>query len=143
MKGFSILEILITIAIFSILFAMGTPFLTNFTSKNTVDSSVQEYSTILERARILAVSRVEDTDWSVIVDDGDVVIFSGDDFAGRDSDLDERYQLAGKLEISTTTDYVTFNRTTGFSDAISTTTFRVSGSAVDIVVNEDGSVLIN
>jgi len=92
MRGFTLIEILITIALMAILFVIITPiqFLTLTTTR--IDRDIATGVDMARRAHVLA--RADDEPWSVFFDTDAITLFKGDDFESRDTDFDEKYTLS-------------------------------------------------
>ncbi len=77
MRGFSLVEVIVTIAIFAILVALGL-FMSFEAYRSTTRRSEREtIVSMLERARSRALANIGETSWSVCYDAGNYLIAKG------------------------------------------------------------------
>ncbi len=147
-KGFTIIELLIVIAIIGVLAYVSLPMgLTFFRSQN-VSSAREQLVELLNRARHNAILQKNDSAYGVYIDtmNGDLTSFTlyrGAAYGDNPSD-DEVYEQAPNLTISTgdsslVSGEINFSKLTGMPSATGTITIKnVNGGS-----NENRSVTID
>lgn len=123
-KGFTLIEILIAIVIFSILTAVVIADFSLFSKRSSVDQDTQEFAEVLKLAQSKALSSENSSQYGVYIDTGvspqKYVLYKGTTYATRDttqdqphwiSKLDEFYliSLGGVTEVA-------FQKITGSAD---------------------------
>lgn len=112
-KAFSLLEIMLTIAVIGILLSFSLPLSLQAIEKNEQRHSEINTILALRVAREKAVFGLEDSDWSVRIDSSSATVFIGSDYGSRDTNFDQAYNLKNVSVGSPV--IVTFARVSGFS----------------------------
>ncbi len=112
-EAFSLLEIMLTIAVIGILVSFSLPISIEVIEKNEQRNSEINVILALRVAREKAVFGLEDSDWSVRIDSSSAIVFLGDDYNNRDTNFDQIYDLKNISMGSPI--IVTFDRVTGLS----------------------------
>lgn len=99
-SGFSLLEILLVVAMITILAGIFAPVFGTLFYRNNLDIAAEKIKTDLFRAQTLAESAKDDSNWGVYVSPGLSTIFSGPNYAGRNIANDESTQLSGDITFS-------------------------------------------
>ena len=140
-RGFTLLEVLLAIAIAGMIGAIGAPILISEQTRNELDIAADGLSEALRRAQTLSQQAQNDSSWGVYVATSTVTVFSGDDYASRDSSLDENLAIASNIVVSGESEYV-FSKLAGELGSAGTTTLAtVSGEIRQVVINEKGTVM--
>lgn len=126
-KAFSLLEIMLTVAIIGTLLSLSLPFSIEIIENNAKRHSEINTILALRVAREQAVFGLQDTDWSVRVDADSATVFNGSDYALRNTDWDKVYDLKN-VSIGSPV-VVTFNKITGFSND------KVINLTIDKIIN--------
>lgn len=133
------MEMLLSVAVLSILLAVSLPLYLSFQVQNELAVSAQSTVSAMRRAVALSRASQNDAQWGVHVESGSIVMFKGDSYAVRDTDFDEIFSTAD-IAVSGVTDVV-FEKLTGFPDT--TGTLTLTGSTNDtqvITINEKGAI---
>jgi prepilin-type N-terminal cleavage/methylation domain-containing protein len=140
-KGFTLVEIILVVALIAVIGGMMVIIDPSFIAKNDVEVSGAVVTESLRRARILSTGSVDDSRWGVHIDEGSVIVFKGDSFSGRESEFDEVTAVSGDVSFSGINDVV-FGKVRGEPSVTGDITVS-SGSDYSIVisVNETGAVL--
>jgi len=98
MRGFTITELLIVIAVGIILTASAIPIYGNFAAKAHLNESATQLVQTLRTAREYSVSRYNDSAWGVFIDinlmsDDGYILYQGDSYATRDVSYDREFNL--------------------------------------------------
>ena len=91
--GFTLLEVMLSLAVVGIMSAVSVPVLSRVQTKNDLDAATRVLVQSLRRAEILAQSVDGDTSWGVSAQSGSITLFKGPSFAGRDSTYDEIFTV--------------------------------------------------
>ena len=138
-KGYTIIEILLVVAIIAIIGATSISMGTGFLTRNNLKNKTNELVSSLAVARISSISGKEDSPWGVNINSSSITLFAGTSYATRDSAFDQNFSIPSSIDISVVE--IVFNKLTGNPN--STANIVISGSGVDantVIVNEVGSV---
>lgn len=124
-SGFSLVEMLIIVAIIAILSGVVIPLFHNYQSKNDLYTSVSQITQALNRAKLLAESGKNSGAWGYNATNG--VLFAGKSYASRDASYDELYDTPSTITASGITEVV-FDQLTG----------RPSQTGSMILINDNG-----
>ena len=100
LNGFTLLEILLVIAVLGALLAFTTPAYTTFKLRNELDTSTNDVVGVLRRAQLVSKLAEEDSGWSVHLDNNQATLFKGSDFLNRDQGSDEIYTPPSSVSFS-------------------------------------------
>lgn len=138
-NGMTFLEITIVIAIMGVVILMVPPFFVGFIYQGAVSDAVFGLSAELRRAQAYSMAGRLGRSWGVAYDGGSLILFAGDNYAGRDPALDEKIPLNPNIAI---TDFreLSFQKITGYSPA--TAEIIVTAGAVEkkLTINSQGIV---
>ena len=139
-KGFTLLEMLLSVSIISILVAGSVPVYNSFASRNDLDIAGQQVVGALRRAQMYARGMDDDSAWSVRMQSTNAILFKGTVFASRDQGFDEITTIPGSITVSGLSE-VQFAKFTAAPNATGTITLTSNASdARNIVVNAKGRV---
>ena len=143
-RGFTLLELLLSVAIISLLAGLSLPVYRILISKNDLDIAAATIVQSLRRAQVLSQAVSEDEDgvdilWGVKVLNDSIVIFKGTSYATRDSDFDEEFDMPATVDVGATNEVV-FTKFTGFPTATGTINLTTEGDSRSIAVNEKGTI---
>ena len=99
-RGFTLIEILLVVAIVGILFAAAIPMYRSFQVRNDLDITTSQTIQSLHRAQILAQAMDGDSTWGVKIQSGSVVLFQGSDYATRNTTHDEIFNIPVNITLS-------------------------------------------
>lgn len=137
-QGFTFLEILLVVALVGILAGLSLPIYNIYKERNDIDVAVNTTAGALRRAQVLSQAVDGDTSWGVYIDTNNIIIFKGTNYAGRDTDFDEEYNLSRNFTVSGLSEVV-FAKFTGLpqstGDIILTTNNNESRT---ITINSQG-----
>lgn len=140
MRGFTLIEMLLSVALIGIIAAIGTPIYQSFQVRNDLDIATQTIVQNISRAKILARSMDRNSAWGVKIQTGDVTLFQGSSYNNRDITLDESTAISTSITTSGTLEYV-FAKFTGYPSSAATTTLTSQlNETRTITVNTRGSV---
>lgn len=139
-KGFTLVEILLVLAIITILAGVTAPFYSELMNRNELDVAIQATSGSLKRAQVLSQAMTYDDGWGVKIESGAVTLFKGNSFATRDTAFDEVVNISTNLTILNDSEF-TFDKFTGLPQVTGTVTIETtSGEQRGVQVNSKGRV---
>ena len=104
--GLTVIELILSLGIILILFAVSVPLLRSFLLRNDLDVVQNTVVQDTYRAINLATSGERDSNWGVKITTGQITVFSGNSYATRNVNYDETYSLASGVTISGQSEYV-------------------------------------
>jgi len=88
-KGFTLVEVLLTIAIFLIVGGLSSPFYARFLIQNNVSNVVDQLSGQLRKAQIYSMMGRQNGSWGVTINSGAIILYQGTSFVSRNSAFHE------------------------------------------------------
>ena len=146
-RGFSYIEILITVGVLGIIFVGSIPIFKSFQKSSDLDIDTEKIVSKLRLAQKKTVSSVGESQWGVYLDaisiPGEVILFKGSSFATRESVYDETSKLLDTVQfdsinISDGGAEVVFERLTGMTSQTGSTTILLVSD-----INKTSSVFID
>lgn len=139
-RGFTLIEMVMTIAMVAVLAAISLPVYRQFQVQNDVDVAAITTTQSLRRAQLLAQAGEGDSEWGVRVDAASITVFKGATYAGRDALQDEVFSYPSTISRSGVQEVV-FSRIVGEPSTTGTITFTsVEGDARSVTINAKGMV---
>jgi len=140
-NGFSLIELLLVIAIMGLIVGISIPFYQSFQLSSQIDTTTNEIIGSLRRAQIRSMASDFDDSWSVrIGTNSQVILYKGYDFNARNIDYDEIFEIAPTITISGITD-INFDKLTGKTSDIGNINLLSSGgNSQTISVNSQGEI---
>jgi len=142
-RGFTLLEVLLSVAIISILVGLSLPLYRSLQTRSDLDATAQGIADALRRAQSYARSGNGDSVWGFSVQSGvgAFYMYKGASFASRDSAYDETFNLLSSSVISDTISGVTFGKLTGAPSAAGSLVLRNTNNETrTITLNAKGMV---
>lgn len=139
-RGFTLIEILLSVALVALMFGMSSVMYQNVQYQNDLDIAVQSSRELLLEASRYAAASYDDSLWGVHFVTGTAVLFKGTSFDARDASFDETLDLFS-VSVSGNNEYV-FNKKTGYPTGAGQTTFTspATGESMSIDVNEKARI---
>lgn len=138
-SGFSIIEIVIVIAIFGMLLAIGLPIGLDAYRNYLLTSESRNLLSILRRAETNAFANKNGSAHGVAVQSDRFVLFQGQSYASRDAPYDEEYPKSGTVTSSGTAEII-FSQISGKPSASAAITLSNELRSQTITVNEEGTI---
>lgn len=138
-RGFTLLELLLSVAIISLIAGFSLPVYRTLLSKNDLDISATVTTSSLRRAQILSQAVDGDTTWGVKTQSGSIIIFKGTSFASRDSSFDEAFPVPASISFGGINEIV-FAKLTGFPQTTGTVNLSTESNSRSVTISEKGMV---
>lgn len=142
MKAFTLIEILLSIAILAIVFMFSAPVYQSLQNRNDLDIAVNTIAQSYRRSQLLAQSVDGDTSWGVMLQSGQITIFKGNTYVGRDPNFDENIEMPTAIAITGNTETV-FAKFTGLPQAASTLTLTSSSNNESRIITLNAKGIAN
>lgn len=140
MKGFTLLEVLLSIAIIAIMVGISVPVYQSFQVKNDTTIASITVTQTLRRAQVLAQGSDGDSTWGVKTQTNNITLFKGATFETRDTTFDESFELPSTLTPSGVTE-VTFSKMSGLPiETGSLVLTSTTNEAKTVTINSKGMV---
>jgi prepilin-type N-terminal cleavage/methylation domain-containing protein len=140
-RGFTLLEMLLSITIIGIMVGLSTPVYRSFLIRNDVDITLQSMANAIRRAQTYARGVSGDSVWSIEVQASTITLFKGTVFASRDTNYDEVVSIPDNVTASGLSE-VQFTKFTGkpntSGNIVLTTT--TTGETKTLTINTEGMV---
>lgn len=99
-RGFSLIEVLLSVAIISLLTGISAPVYASFQIRNDLDIAAQSIADMLRRAQTYSRGVNGDSQWGVAIQGGSATLFKGASYAGRDAAYDEVSAIPNSIAVS-------------------------------------------
>lgn len=140
MKAFTLVEVLLSLAVIGLLTGIGIPVYRTVQVKNDLSVTVNVVVQTLRRAQILSQSVDGDISWGVKIQSSDITLFKGVSYATRDANFDEVFDMPLNV-IPSGLDEIVFAKFSGLPQTTGTVTLTSSsGDAVNIIINVKGII---
>ncbi|HLD81815.1 MAG TPA: prepilin-type N-terminal cleavage/methylation domain-containing protein [Patescibacteria group bacterium] len=133
-KGFTFLELLLSIALIALISAFTIPIFQHFQVRNDLDIATQNIVQTMRRAQILAQTMKDDDTWGVAIENGSITLFKGEESG---SDFDEVFDMPTSITPSGLTTVI-FSKATGYPNSHGTLVLTTSTETKNIIINEKG-----
>jgi prepilin-type N-terminal cleavage/methylation domain-containing protein len=142
-RAFTLIELLLVIAIVAIIFAFSAPYSLRFYHTQLINETQSNILSVLSQARHNALLQKNDSDWGVKFDtDNDqYVLFQGASYTEKVDLYDEVYPLLNNIGLTGDwTDEIIFSKYTGVPDLFGTTTIAYENMTRQIFIDEEGFI---
>lgn len=138
--GFTLLEVLLSVALLALLTGMGAPVYQAMQNRNSLDISTNSLVQSLRRAQLLSQASEGDSSWGVKVQSGSIVLFRGSSYAARNAGYDEIFDIPTNIILSGVNEIV-FDKLSGLPQTTGTMTLTsTAGETRNMTVNEKGMI---
>lgn len=140
MKGFTIIELILVVAIMLTLSVMAPVFYSRFLLQNAVANTVDQFTGSFRKAQTYSMMGKQGSAWSVNYSSNAITLYKGTSFASRDSSFDEKFSVNSSVSVSGITD-VSFARFSGLPNpSTSSITVSSGNNSKNITINSQGVV---
>ena len=137
-SGFSLFELLIIIALISILGALSSPFLSRFLSQNYLEDTTDKFVKTLRKAQIYSLSGKQNSEWGVHYAGDELILFKGSSY-GDDHSFDETFKIPSTISVSGWSD-VNFSKVRGQPSTDLVATISSGIKSKKVILNLEGGV---
>ncbi len=138
--GFTLIEILLSVAAITIIAGISIPVYQSFQVRNDLDIATVEIAQSARRAQTLSQAVDGDTSWGIKIQSGSIVVFKGVSYAARDITFDEVFDVLTSITPSGVSEIV-FAKFTGLPQTTGTITFTSNANETrTITINAKGVV---
>jgi len=139
-KALTLIEVLLSIAIITIIFGLSVPFYQTFQIDSAFNTTISDIRQNLYRAESLARNSEEDSSWGSRIENQQIYLYKGNDFSNRNQNFDEITSLPRTITVSGNPD-INFNKSTGIPNHnliinITSTTHKTAS----ISINAQGEI---
>ncbi len=139
-SGFTLIEVLLSVAIIAMLVGVSLPIYETYARRNDLDLTVQGTAAMLRRAATYARAMNKDSIWSVKVEPTKLTLFQGATFVSRDTANDEVIQIPGSVVPSGVSE-IQFAKLSATPNTTGSITLTSSTNDVrTVTINAKGSV---
>lgn len=138
-KGFTLLELLLSVAIISLLAGLSLPVYRTLIIKNDLDVATTTIASSLRRAQVLSQAVDGDTTWGVKVQSGSITLFKGTSFTARDTNFDEVFDAPTAIGVAGVTEVV-YTKFTGLPQTTGTINLSTEADGRSVTINEKGTI---
>lgn len=138
--GFTLIEMLLSVAVLSLILGMSMPLYESFTTRNDLDIATQNVANSLRRAAAYCRGGNNDSQWGVEVQSGSITVFSGSSYAGRNTNFDETTSVPTNIAITGGTVEVDFAKLTGLPTSTPSITLTNATETRTVTINVKGVV---
>lgn len=118
-NGFTILELLLVVALIGLIAAVSAPMYLSLQSENTMSIAVTNIADILHKTQLHAQAIDSGIAWGVEINTSSVKIFKGENFNTRDQNFDEDLVLDNNILLSGQSEII-FSPLTGWTNTTGT-----------------------
>lgn len=141
MKGFTLIELMVTIAIFLITVTAVIPIGFRLFSVQNLDNVTADIMVYLRQAQTQARYQKNDSSFGVYFSNNSLVLFQGDSYATRITQQDNSVSIPGSITVSGVTQIV-FNKGTGNPSWTGTIVIQQQNNSRSIQINQQGLIEI-
>lgn len=139
-KGFTFIEVLLSVAMLAVIAGMSVPVFQSFQVRNDLDDITVSVVQTLRRAQVLAQAVDGDMTWGVRVDPGVARLFKGATYATRDTGYDETFEIPGSITPSGLSEVV-YNKLSGTPQTTGSIVFTSNTNETrTITLNAKGTI---
>lgn len=139
MKGFTFIELILVVALISIVTAMSAVFYTRFLTQNAVLNTVDQLVGQMHKAQIYAMSGRQGSNWGVNYSSSVITLYSGNSYLARNNAFDEKFSVNSNITVSGFSD-INFNRLTGVPNVTPTIIITGNNNTKSIIINSQGGI---
>lgn len=138
-QGFTLIEIMLVMAIITAMTAVGAPFYLSLSRNNDLDVATSLLAQDLYQAQTYSRNRAQDSQWGVAVNGQVITLFSGPNYASRNTANDVVYTVPGAINISGSGQIV-YSKLYGLPQTAGSFSLTANGNTRTVVVNNKGMV---
>ncbi len=138
-RGFTMIDVMLAIAIVTILGAAITPMVNGYLTRGNLSSTTRDIIAAARYAQAQSQAGVDNTTWGIYVNSGNITVYRGASYAARTATYDQNVSYPSGTVVTGTAEYV-FARRTGRTTGGTLTLTSPSLLTQVITVNSVGMV---
>jgi prepilin-type N-terminal cleavage/methylation domain-containing protein len=147
--GFTLIELILVITIFSFMFGMASLVLGNFMNNRALRTDGEMIVQTIREARTMAIAQNQDSSWGVYFDNSSsprkYVLFKGLSYAARDNSFDRINELHSNVAYQTISlnggaQETIFSKRSGQTDQFGAVVLQYQDEIFDIDINAMGAI---
>jgi prepilin-type N-terminal cleavage/methylation domain-containing protein len=138
--GFTLVELLLSVAILTLLTGLSLPVYETFVRRNDLDLTTQSVVSSIRRAETYARANNGDNTWGVKFASNGVTLFEGASYATRDTTSDEPINIPNTVTVTGTSEIVFSKLSATPSATASVTLSSTTNDTRTVTVNGEGMV---
>jgi prepilin-type N-terminal cleavage/methylation domain-containing protein len=140
MRGFTLIEMMLSVSIIAMLSALSLPVYASFQARNDLDIATQSIAESLRRAQVYSRGMQNDSQWGVEVQSTAATLFKGGVFASRDATYDEATTIPTTITVGGVSE-ILFTKLTGMPATTGNITLsNANGDTRTVTINAKGMV---
>jgi len=100
MRGFTLIEILLVVALIGIVFSITPPLYTKIVSRSAMESNIDTLINVLRKAETNSLTSLHNSSWGVKIENNNFILFKGDSYINRDKNFDDIYKSYANFAVS-------------------------------------------
>lgn len=138
MKSFTLIEMILVVAVLAIIFGFSVPFLINFIERQDLDSATEELVSILKLAQNKSITAEKDSSWGIdFSEEGKYFLFFAQQ--GLVTPAGE-YLLSKKINLTTNIHSLEFEKLSGQIKVPSEIILTIGNQKYTININQEGVI---
>jgi len=137
--GFTLTEILLTVAIIAIIGAASAPYLSRFLAGGYLTTATAKVARTLRKAQTYSLNGKQDSVWGVHYEPKLLVLFKGESYTTRDSSFDEQFNIPQMVGVVGLVD-IYFQKLRGKPSETLSITISALNDQRTITVNSEGMI---
>lgn len=139
-SGFSLIEMLLCVAVLGCIFAFSNPIYALFQTRNDLDIASDTVANELRSAQTFAQAVDGDIEWGVYVQNTGVTLFKGSTYATRDTTYDQVATFTSSMTVSGPTEII-FSKVFGLPSTTGTITLTSPNNETrTVAINAKGTL---
>ncbi|MBD3300462.1 MAG: hypothetical protein GF347_03865 [Candidatus Moranbacteria bacterium] len=139
-KGITMLEIILVVALITLLAAVTSPVYVAYYTRNNLHLTAATIASGLRKAQTKSRAMQNDNPWSLYIEEGKIVIYEGSDYASRNSGFDEIYEIPDSISFSGDLD-LNFSKLEGeLNSNKNLSLINPDGKTMTMVINTKGTI---
>jgi prepilin-type N-terminal cleavage/methylation domain-containing protein len=136
--GFTIIELLLTIAILGVISGISIPTYIQYQQTNDISLAAENVTEGINRACILSQLGEQDSGWGYSIVNG--VLFKGASYASRDASFDELYPVFERVSVSGPAE-IAFQKLTCTPSVAGIIFFQIGNNTTEVLVQSGGTIV--
>jgi len=138
-KGFTLIEMLLVVAIVSIIATFSTAFYSRFINQSSISNIQDQLISQARKAQTYAMQNKQNTNWGINYATNILTLYSGTSYAARNTAFDETFEFNTNITITGITD-INFAKATGKPNTTASITITSTTGSKTVNINAQGNV---